>query len=74
MLDGAGCLPYPCDQPEQPGTRGTYPFFAPRLTAYVIQVPVATTDGNPPGATNTITGPVYGHISTGSYRNTRRTW
>ncbi len=38
------------------------------LTAYVIQVPVATTDGNPaPGYTgnvsnNIITGPVYGHL------------
>ena len=35
------------------------------LTSYVIQVPVATTDGNAPNGTNTITGPVYSHISPG---------
>ena len=33
------------------------------LTSYVIQVPVATTDGNAPNGTNTITGPVYSHVA-----------
>jgi hypothetical protein len=36
------------------------------LASYVVQVPVATTDGNPPNGTNTITGSVYGHICTGA--------
>ena len=36
------------------------------LAAYVVQVPVATTDGNAPNGTNTITGQVYGHICTGA--------
>jgi hypothetical protein len=36
------------------------------LQSYVIQVPVATTDGNAPNGTNTITGPVYSHISPGT--------
>jgi len=31
-------------------------------TAFVIQVPVATTNGQPPSKNNTITGKVYGHI------------
>jgi hypothetical protein len=31
-------------------------------TAFVIQVPVATTNGNAPNGNNTITGQVYGHI------------
>ncbi len=31
-------------------------------TAFVIQVPVATTNGQPPNGKNTITGKVYGHI------------
>ena len=60
--------PYPCVSLNSPyGTSSTsYPFFtAPAgLTDFVIQVPVATTDGNPPNGTNTITGPVYGHIKT----------
>ncbi len=36
------------------------------LAAYVIQVPVATTDGTAPNGSNTITGQVYGHICTGA--------
>ena len=36
------------------------------LQSYVIQVPVATTDGKAPNGTNTITGPVYSHISPGT--------
>ena len=51
-------------------TSASFPYFsAPAgLTSYVLQVPVATTDGNPaPGYTgnvsnNTITGSVYSHI------------
>ena len=45
----------------------SYPFFtAPTgLAAFVVQVPVATIDGNPPNGTNTITGQVYGHVCTG---------
>jgi hypothetical protein len=31
-------------------------------TAFVVQVPVATTNGQPPNGKNTITGKVYGHI------------
>jgi hypothetical protein len=31
-------------------------------TAFVIQVPVATSNGQPPNGKNTITGKVYGHI------------
>jgi len=34
-----------------------------RLTSYVIQVPVATTDGKAPNGRNTITGPVYSHVA-----------
>jgi Alpha/beta hydrolase domain len=34
-----------------------------RLTSYVIQVPVATTDGQAPNGKNTITGPVYSHVA-----------
>ena len=42
-------------------------FTAPSpLAAYVIQVPVATTDGNAPNGSNTITGSVYGHIAANS--------
>ena len=58
--------PYPCVSLST--TYGTasasYPFFTPPagLTDFVIQVPVATSDRNPPSLTNTITGPVYGHI------------
>jgi hypothetical protein len=37
-----------------------------KLTSYVIQVPVATADGKAPVATNTITGPVYSHVSPGT--------
>jgi len=33
------------------------------LTSYVIQVPVATTDGKAPNGSNTITGPVYSHVA-----------
>jgi hypothetical protein len=40
------------------------------LTSYVIQVPVATTDGKAPNGTNTITGPVYSHISPGTNGST----
>ena len=40
------------------------------LTSYVIQVPVATTDGKAPNGTNTITGPVYSHISPGTSGST----
>ena len=36
------------------------------LASYVVQVPVATIDGNPPNGTNTITGQVYGHVCTGT--------
>jgi hypothetical protein len=39
---------------EVPGTT--------KLTSYVIQVPVATTDGNAPNGSNTIIGPVYSHV------------
>ena len=53
----------------------SYPFFTPLsgLTDFVIQVPVATTDGKPLSQfnANTITGPVYSHIkapiAAGSY-------
>ena len=41
-----------------------------KLTSYVIQVPVATTDGKAPNGTNTITGPVYSHISPGTNGST----
>ena len=34
-----------------------------KLTSYVIQVPVATTDGKAPNGSNTITGPVYSHVA-----------
>jgi hypothetical protein len=40
------------------------------LTSYVIQVPVATTDGKAPNGTNTITGPVYSHIPPGTTGST----
>src|SRR5215472_15247310 len=39
---------------EVPGTT--------KLTSYVIQVPVATQDGQAPNGKNTITGPVYSHV------------
>ena len=62
--------PYPCVSLSAPyGTpSASYPFFtAPTgLAAFVVQVPVATVDGNPPNGTNTITGQVYGHVCTGS--------
>ncbi len=64
-----GSLPtsaYPCvSLSSLYGTAsGSYPFFtAPTgLTPFVIQVPVATTDGTAPNGTNTITGQVYSHI------------
>lgn len=41
-----------------------------QLTSYVIQVPVATTDGKAPNGKNTITGPVYSHISPGTAGST----
>ena len=34
-----------------------------KLTSYVIQVPVATSDGKAPNGRNTITGPVYSHVA-----------
>ena len=34
-----------------------------QLTRYVIQVPVATSDGKAPNGRNTITGPVYSHVA-----------
>jgi hypothetical protein len=34
-----------------------------KLTSYVIQVPVATTDGKPLNGSNTVTGPVYSHVA-----------
>jgi hypothetical protein len=59
---------YPCTSLTGPyGTpSASYPFFTPPtgLTDFVIQVPVATTDGTAPNGNNTITGPVYGHIKT----------
>ncbi len=59
--------PYPCvnlNSGPYGTASGSYPFYtAPAgLTPFVIQVPVATTDGNPPNGTNTITGQVYSHI------------
>src|ERR1700733_13999348 len=61
---------YPCvslDAGPYGSPSGSYPFFtAPTgLAAFVVQVPVATVDGNPPNGTNTITGKVYGHVCTG---------
>ena len=60
---------YPCvSLASQYGTpSGTFPFLTapPGLAAFVVQVPVATVDGNPPNGTNTITGQVYGHVCTG---------
>jgi Alpha/beta hydrolase domain len=41
-----------------------------QLTSYVIQVPVATTDGKAPNGKNTITGPVYSHIPPGTADST----
>jgi Alpha/beta hydrolase domain/FG-GAP-like repeat len=75
---------YPCFSLSNPtagygaggGAYGTatssFPFFAPPtgLTDFVIQVPIATTDGKPPNGSNTITGPVYGHIKTGTSGST----
>ncbi len=40
---------------EVPGTT--------KLTSYVIQVPVATKDGEAPNGSNAITGPVYSHVA-----------
>jgi hypothetical protein len=51
--------------PAVPVIPGTTP-----LTSYVIQVPVATSDGRPPNGTNTITGPVYSHVSPGTSGST----
>jgi hypothetical protein len=36
------------------------------LASYVVQVPVATTDGKAPNGANTITGQVYSHVCTGT--------
>ncbi len=36
------------------------------LASYVVQVPVATSDGTPPNGTNTITGQEYGHVCIGT--------
>jgi alpha/beta hydrolase family protein/IPT/TIG domain-containing protein/VCBS repeat protein len=61
--------PYPCVSLSSPyGTpTASYPFFAPPtgLADFVVQVPVATSDGTPPNGTNTITGQVYGHVCVG---------
>jgi hypothetical protein len=58
--------PYPCQSLNSPyGTpSAAYPFFTPPagLTDFVIQVPVATFDRNPPNGRNVITGPVYSHV------------
>jgi hypothetical protein len=65
---------YPCVNLNS-GTYGSatasYPFFGPPTTPsgladFVIQVPVATSDGNAPNGSNTITGQVYGHVCTGT--------
>lgn len=60
---------YPCVSLGSPyGTASaSYPFFTPPngLADFVVQVPVATTDGHSPNGTNTITGPVYGHVCIG---------
>jgi hypothetical protein len=45
-----------------PTVPGEVPFTT-KLTSYVIQVPVATTDGKAPNGSNTITGPVYSHVA-----------
>jgi hypothetical protein len=62
--------PYPCvnlNSGPYGSPSASYPFFtAPTgLADFVVQVPVATSDGNPPNGTNTITGQVYGHVCTG---------
>ena len=75
----AVAIPYPCfDLNSGPyGTLNTTTgaFTAPSvsdvtgsktLASYVVQVPVATSDGNPPNGTNTITGQVYGHVCRGT--------
>src|SRR5262249_4129413 len=36
------------------------------LASFVVQVPVATADGNDPSGKNTITGKVYSHVCTGT--------
>ena len=75
----AAAIAYPCfDLSTGPyGTLNTTTgaFTAPQvsdvkgpktLAAYVVQVPVATNDGQPPNGTNTITGQVYSHVCTGT--------
>jgi hypothetical protein len=64
---------YPCnnlydDVTGYGSSSASYPFFtAPTgLADFVVQVPVATSDGNPPNGTNTLTGQVYGHVCTGT--------
>jgi hypothetical protein len=69
-------MPYPCiDLNSGPyGTLSAAGAFTPptvpgiilhttNLTSYVIQVPVATTNGSAPNGNNTITGPVYSHVA-----------
>jgi hypothetical protein len=70
---GSGSLAasaYPCvTLTSSYGTAtASFPFFAPPtgLADFVIQVPVATTDANPPDGSNNITGQVYGHVCTGN--------
>ena len=53
-----------------PRSGSTNPTGPSPLAAFVIQVPVATTDGKAPNGKNTITGQVYGHILTGSAGST----
>ena len=56
---------YPCNDLNQPygtprvGNTGPTGAEGP----FVIQVPVATTDGKPPNGKNTITGKVYSHVA-----------
>lgn len=44
------------------------PFFTapPGLSPFVMQVPVATTDGKAPNGSNAFTGPVYGQLNKGT--------
>jgi len=75
-------IPYPCfdlnSGPYGSLDPTTGAFTAPRvpdvagasglksLANYVVQVPVATTDGKAPNGNNSITGRVYGHVCTGT--------
>jgi Alpha/beta hydrolase domain len=64
---------YPCTDlnagPYGTPRNGNTPPNGPQ-TAFVIQVPVATADGNPLNGRNTITGKVYGHIQINANRQT----